>query len=111
MDQFWKSDHICPDISVRRNLYEAYIRSTLLHVCECELIDVIIEVSGKPNTGTQVALSAIKNNKHIVMMNVETDVTVGRYLSNEAKKSNLVYTLGSGDEPSAAMEIINFVKK
>ena len=44
------------------------------------------------------------------MMNVEADVTIGAYLAAEAAKAGVVYTLGAGDEPTAAMELINFVR-
>ena len=43
-------------------------------------IDVMLDATGNPNTGTAIALSAIQNGKHMVMMNVEADITIGRYL-------------------------------
>ncbi|MFO0294901.1 MAG: NAD(P)H-dependent oxidoreductase, partial [Rhodospirillales bacterium] len=49
--------------------------------------------------------------KHIVMMNVEADVTIGAWLRREAEKAGVVYTLGAGDEPSAAMELSGFVQE
>ena len=48
--------------------------------------------------------------KHIVMMNVEADVTIGAYLSAEAAAAGVVYTLGAGDEPTSTMELVNFVR-
>jgi predicted homoserine dehydrogenase-like protein len=57
-----------------------------------------------------VALAAVGARKHIVMMNVEADVTAGAYLSAKAREAGVVYTLGAGDEPTAAMELIRFVK-
>lgn len=50
-----------------------------------------------------------ENNKHLVMMNVEADVTIGAYLKHEAEKRGLIYTLGAGDEPTSCMELIEFV--
>jgi predicted homoserine dehydrogenase-like protein len=79
-------------------------------VCRAPEIEVVIDATGNPNAGAEVALTAIGARKHIVMMNVEADVTIGAYLAAEAEKAGVVYTLGAGDEPTAAMELINFVR-
>ncbi|MBL8808363.1 MAG: homoserine dehydrogenase [Rhodospirillales bacterium] len=78
--------------------------------CMAEQVDVIIEATGNPNVGAEVALLAMEHGKHVVMMNVETDVTAGAYLRHMADKAGVVYTLGAGDEPTAAMELVNFVR-
>ncbi len=72
-------------------------------------VDVIIDATGRPVAGAQVGMKAMENGKHLVMMNVEADVTIGAYLRNEAEKLGVVYTVGAGDEPSSTMELINFV--
>jgi predicted homoserine dehydrogenase-like protein len=51
----------------------------------------------------------MENGKHLVMMIVEADVTIGAYLKAEAERLGVVYSLGAGDEPSACMELIEFV--
>jgi predicted homoserine dehydrogenase-like protein len=79
-------------------------------VCRSEHVDVVIDATGNPNAGAHVALTAIAAGKPIVMMNVEADITAGAYLAAEAAKAGVVYTLGAGDEPAAAMELINFVR-
>jgi predicted homoserine dehydrogenase-like protein len=79
-------------------------------ICQSHDIDVVIDATGNPSAGAGVALTAIAAGKHIVMMNVEADVTVGAYLSEAARRAGVVYTLGAGDEPTAAMELIRFVK-
>ena len=48
-----------------------------------------------------IALEAMKNGKHIVMLNVEADITIGRFLKEEARKAGVVYTGAAGDEPAA----------
>ena len=78
-------------------------------VCTSEHIDVVIDATGKPAVGAAIGLTAMEHGKHLVMMNVEADVTIGAYLQREAKRLGVVYTLGAGDEPSSAMELINFV--
>ncbi|WP_421695313.1 NAD(P)H-dependent oxidoreductase [Aestuariivirga sp.] len=78
-------------------------------VCTSPHIDVVIDATGKPAVGAEIGLTAMEHGKHLVMMNVEADVTIGAYLAREAKRLGVVYTLGAGDEPSSAMELINFV--
>jgi len=72
-------------------------------------IDVIIDATGRPAAGAEIGLATIRQGKHLVMMNVEADVTIGAYLKREADKAGVVYTIGAGDEPTATMELINFV--
>ncbi len=78
-------------------------------VCSNEQIDVIIDATGRPAVGAEIGLVAMEHGKHLVMMNVEADVTIGAYLQHEAKRLGVVYTLGAGDEPSSCMELVNFV--
>lgn len=73
------------------------------------LIDVVIDATGIPSVGAEIGLKAMENGKHLVMMNVEADVTIGAYLRREAERLGVVYSLGAGDEPSACMELIEFV--
>jgi len=79
-------------------------------VCGAQSVDVVIDATGNPNVGAQVALATIAAAKHIVMMNVEADVTIGAYLASQAAAAGVVYTLGAGDEPSSTMELVNFLR-
>lgn len=72
-------------------------------------IDVVIDATGRPAAGAELGLATIRQGKHLIMMNVEADVTIGAYLKAEADKAGIVYTVGAGDEPTATMELINFV--
>ena len=73
------------------------------------LIDVVIDATGVPAVGAEIGLSAMERGKHLVMMNVEADVTIGAYLRREAERLGVIYSLGAGDEPSSCMELIEFV--
>ena len=73
------------------------------------LIDVVIDATGVPAVGAEIGLAAMEHGKHLVMMNVEADVTIGAYLQSEAKRLGVTYSLGAGDEPSSCMELIEFV--
>jgi len=73
------------------------------------LIDVVIDATGVPAVGAEIGMHAMQHGKHLVMMNVEADVTIGALLKHEASRQGVVYTLGAGDEPSSCMELIEFV--
>jgi predicted homoserine dehydrogenase-like protein len=73
-------------------------------------IDVVIDATGNPNTGATLALVAMKHGKHVVMLNVEADITIGRYLKAEAQRAGVVYTGAAGDEPAATVELIGFAR-
>jgi predicted homoserine dehydrogenase-like protein len=73
-------------------------------------IDVVIDATGNPNTGTMLALDAIHHGKHVVMLNVEADITIGRHLKAQARSAGVVYTGAMGDEPACALELIGFAQ-
>lgn len=77
---------------------------------ELEGIDMVIEATGIPEVGAEVAFRSIMNKKHVGMLNVETDVTCGYYLARLAEGAGLVYTVCSGDEPAAIKELCDFAR-
>lgn len=79
-------------------------------LCASGRIDAIIDATGNPNVGTTIALEAMRNGKHVVMLNVEADITIGRHLKEEARRAGVVYTGAAGDEPAAALEVIGFAQ-
>ena len=64
-----------------------------------DLVDANVEATGVTDVGARVALSSIERKKPIIMLNVETDVTIGAYLNHQARKNNALYSVASGDEP------------
>jgi predicted homoserine dehydrogenase-like protein len=64
-----------------------------------EAIEANVEATGVPDVGAAMALRSIENRKPIVMLNVETDITIGAYLSRLARRKGALYTVASGDEP------------
>jgi predicted homoserine dehydrogenase-like protein len=71
-------------------------------------IDVVVEATGVPAVGAEMAYSAIKNGKHVVMVNVEADVTVGPILSQMADSAGVVYSLVDGDQPGSTMNMVEW---
>lgn len=79
-------------------------------LCQAKGIDAIIEVTGAVEFGARVALNAIKNKKHIILMDAEVDGTVGPILKVYADKEGVVYTNADGDQPGVEMNLFRFVK-
>ncbi|MBN2508397.1 MAG: NAD(P)-dependent oxidoreductase [Verrucomicrobia bacterium] len=71
-------------------------------------VQVVVDATGSPELGVAIALDAIHARKHIVMMNVECDVTVGPVLRRLAGDAGVVYSLAAGDEPAAILELYRF---
>lgn len=73
-------------------------------------VDVVVDCTGEPETGCRVALGAIAAGKHIVMVNVEADSTVGAQLAARARQAGVVYTLADGDQPSLIVELVDWAR-
>ncbi|MDI3310380.1 MAG: SAF domain-containing protein [Thermoanaerobacterium sp.] len=75
---------------------------------KANLIDAVIDATGVPEVGAKLAIDAINNKKHIVMLNVETDVCIGPILKKLADNAGVIYTGSAGDEPGAVKELYDF---
>lgn len=78
--------------------------------CQAKGVDVIIDATGNPGVGAELAIDAMDHGKHVVMMNVEADITIGAYLARHAQEKGVVYSLAAGDEPACTMELIHFAR-
>lgn len=76
--------------------------------CTLREIDCVVESTGNPSAGARIAVMAIEQKKHIVMLNVECDCAVGPILYKKAQEAGVVYTGIKGDEPGAIMELVDF---
>lgn len=94
--------------NIRKGKYS--ITEDPMLLCEAAGVDAVIEVTGAVELGTQIAMHAIRNGKHIIMMNAETDGTVGPMLKVYADKAGVVYTNADGDQPGVTMNLYRFVK-
>lgn len=72
-------------------------------------IDVVVEVTGAVEYGAVVAVHAIEGGMHVVMMNAETDATVGCALKHRADRAGVVYTNTDGDQPGVLKRLCNHV--
>lgn len=96
------------NVAMEKNKY--VVTDITEYATKPNLIDVVVDVTGVPDAGARIAMDAIENKKHIVMLNVEADVVVGPILNKIARKAGVVYTGTAGDEPGAVKEIFDFAE-
>jgi homoserine dehydrogenase len=73
-------------------------------------IEIFIEATGNPIVGTIHATNIIKNKKHVILVNVEADITCGKYLSDIAKENGVICSMAYGDQPSLIIEQIEWAR-
>jgi len=71
-------------------------------------VEAIVDATGQVEMGAVVSMDAFDHKKHLVMMNVECDVTIGPMLHRLAKNAGVIYSLAAGDEPAACVELYRF---
>ncbi len=73
-------------------------------------IEIFIEATGNPIVGTVHATKILNNKKHLILVNVEADVTCGKYLADLAKQNNVICSMAYGDQPSLILEQIEWAR-
>ncbi|MCR6110995.1 NAD(P)-dependent oxidoreductase [Bacillus sp. A301a_S52] len=73
-------------------------------------VEIIVDATGVPEVGANIALETLKAKKHLVLLNVEVDITVGSIMNDLFDSAGLVYTGSAGDEPAAIVELYEFAK-
>lgn len=73
-------------------------------------VDVIVEATGNPVVGLLHAREAIRQGRHIVMVNVEADVLAGPLLAAEARAAGVVYSMAYGDQPALTCELVEWAR-
>ena len=73
-------------------------------------VQCVIDATGSPEMGARITMECIFHKKHIVMMNVECDITIGPILRKLCKQAGIVYSLSAGDEPGSIIEVYRFAK-
>ena len=67
-------------------------------------ITAVIDATGNPPFGAELAAKSIQYHKHFITLNVECDAVVGPILYDMAKKAGVVYTGIAGDEPGSIID-------
>ncbi len=84
------------------------ITSNAALIPEIVAVDAVVEATGIPSVGALIAYRTILARRHIIMLNVETDATIGYLLKRMADAADVVYTTSAGDEPGAIKELYDF---
>ena len=79
-------------------------------LCQAEGVDAVLEVTGTVEFAAHVALKAIENGKHVILMNAEVDATLGPILKVYADRAGVVVTDADGDQPGVIMNLYRFVE-
>lgn len=76
----------------------------------CDVIDLLVEVTGTVEAATNVVLDAFDHGKHVVLVNAELDSLLGPLLKSKADKAGVVVTNTDGDEPGVAMTLFRYLR-
>jgi len=89
---------------------EIIVTDDFRKVIQSNKVEVIVDATGVPEVGAKVALETLRSKKHIVLLNVEVDITIGSIMNQMFENAGLVYTGSAGDEPAATLELYEFAK-
>lgn len=73
-------------------------------------VDMVVDATGVPEVGAILSLAALRAGKHVGLLNVECDVTIGWLLAAVARHHGVIYTLCRGDEPAEAVRLVEFAR-
>ena len=76
----------------------------------CDVIDILVEVTGTVETAAHVVLEAFEHGKHVVLVNCELDSLLGPILKVKADQAGVVLTNTDGDEPGVAMTLLRYLR-
>ncbi len=89
------------DILVSKNFKE---------VIQAKEVEIIVDATGVPEVGAKIALETLLAKKHLVLLNVEIDITIGPLMHKLFSAADLIYSGSDGDEPAATLEMYEFAK-
>jgi predicted homoserine dehydrogenase-like protein len=107
----WPDEQLeAPDFAAALASGRTHVSDDALALIAAPGLDVLVEATGDPRAGLRHALAAIEQGRHLVMVNVETDVLVGPVLAERARKAGLVYSLAYGDQPALICELVDWAR-
>ncbi len=89
------------DILVSKNFKE---------IINSESVEIIVDATGIPEAGAKICLETLIAKKHLVLLNVEVDITIGPLMKKLFDAAGLIYTGSDGDEPAATLQMFEFAK-
>lgn len=99
----------------RSQVLAAYEQGTIIVTDDYRLalelpLQGIVDATGNPSLGAELAVQTIEADMDIIMLNVETDAVVGSILLEKAQRQGVIYTGSDGDEPAAILELCSVVE-
>lgn len=79
-------------------------------IVNSDQVEIIVDATGVPEVGAQISLETLIAKKHLVLLNVEVDITIGPLMKKLYDAAGLVYTGSDGDEPAATAQMFEFAK-
>ncbi|GAA4712152.1 NAD(P)H-dependent oxidoreductase [Brevibacillus fulvus] len=79
-------------------------------VIQSPQVEIVVDATGVPEVGANIALEALRSKKHLVLLNVEVDITIGSIMHQLFRSAGIVYSGSAGDEPAATLELYEFAK-
>ncbi|MEX2804414.1 NAD(P)H-dependent oxidoreductase [Streptococcus sp. H31] len=79
-------------------------------IIDSDDVEVLVDATGVPEVGAKIALATLIAKKHLVLLNVEVDITIGPLMKKMYDAAGLVYTGSDGDEPAATAQLYEFAK-
>ncbi len=76
-------------------------------IAGCDAIDLLIESSSSVAEAGMYCEKALKNGKHVIMMNAEADLIFGPYLLELAEANGVVYSSCDGDQHGVIKQLAN----
>ncbi len=73
-------------------------------------LDIVVEATGVPDVGARAAVESLAAGMGFATLNVESDVTIGRYLARLADESGAIYSVCRGDEPVETKILVDFAR-
>lgn len=89
---------------------EILLTTDFKEVIHSDEVEVIVDATGVPEVGAKIALETLIAKKHLVLLNVEVDITIGPLMKKMYDAAGLVYTGSDGDEPAATAQLYEFAK-
>lgn len=97
-------------LEISNNANEVFTSTDFNEVVKHHDVQVLVDATGVPEVGANLAMATLLNQKHLVLLNVEIDITIGPLLYHLFKSADLVYSGSDGDEPASTLELYEFAK-
>jgi predicted homoserine dehydrogenase-like protein len=79
-------------------------------VCAAPSVDILVEATGSVEFGAETVLRAIEHRKHIVLVNVQLDATLGPILKVYADSAGILISGADGDQPGEQLNLYRLAK-